>query len=354
MAIATGKSKGRRINQSQLASLAGVSRATVSRALSGHPGISDEVVSRIEALARKLDYRPSAAARSFVTQVNNVLGMVVCNRTFDSPVYAGLMSGVERWVRERDLKLQVSWCDVEHIDRSDTLPPIFRDDGVDGVILTGAVPERLLERLSKWEMPVVLLGSLPGFRGVNQVAGDARRGGELIARHLMGMGHERIGIMVGPRSRPLHQQYFEGFRDACREVGMDDGQIERRVQEVYSVDAVNVTAALLEREPDLTAIFCDTDLVAWQVIQFLRARGIDVPRQFSVAGAGRVCRSLNVPLDLTTVDVQFDQMCRVAVDLLQELVKDSSVVARRIVVEPCVAPGNTAAAPLRTQKETTA
>lgn len=341
MAPIIEKNKRRRISQGELASMAGVSRATVSRALAGHPGISGEVVSRIASLARKMDYRPSAAARSFVTQVNNVVGMVVCNRNFGQPVYASLMSGVEQWVRRKGLKLQVSCCDATDFGKPDDLPPIFGDDGVDGVVLTGAVPASLLERLSKWQMPFVLLGSQPGLRGVNQVSGDARHGGELMARHLVSLGHRRIGIMVGPRSRSLHQLYFEGFRSVLREVGLDDQTIENRVQEVHTVDVVNDASALIAREPDLTAIFCDTDMAAWQVIQFLRARGIDVPNQISVAGAGQVCQSLSVPEDITVIDVQFDQMCRVAVEQLQELIKNSSSIARRTIVEPRINPGVT-------------
>lgn len=339
------KNKRRRISQGELASLAGVSRATVSRALAGHPGISGEVVSRIASLARKMDYRPSAAARSFVTQVNNVVGMVVCNRNFDQPVYAGLMAGVEQWVREKGLKLQVSRCDATEFGKIDRLPPIFGDDGVDGVVLTGDVPEALLERLSKWQMPFVLLGSQPGLRGVNQVSGDARRGGELMARHLVSLGHRKIGIMVGPRTRSLHQLYFDGFQSVLLEAGVDEQSIERRVQELHTVDVVNGTAELIEREPDITAIFCDTDMAAWQVMQFLRARGIDVPGRISVAGAGQVVHSLSVPVDLTAIDVQFDQMCRVAVELLQELIKDTTMVARRTIVEPRINAGVTAVAP---------
>jgi len=77
-------------------------------------------------------------------------------------------------------------------------------------------------------------------------------------------------------------------------------------------------------------------------MQFLRARGIDVPGQISVAGAGQVVHSLSVPVDLTVIDVQFDQMCRVAVELLQELIKDTSMVARRTIVEPRINVGATA------------
>lgn len=335
------KSKRRRVSQSELASMAGVSRATVSRALAGNPAISGEVVTRIASLARKFDYRPSAAARSFVTQVNNVMGMVVCNRNFDQPIYSALMSGVEYWVRQKGLKLQVSRCDATSFGKIDHLPPIFGDDGVDGVVLTGDVPGALLERLSKWQMPFVLLGSQAGLRGVNQVSGDARQGGELMARHLVGLGHRKIGIVVGPRSRLLHQQYFDGFCSVLREAGISEVDIENRTQEVHTIDVVNDAAALLARQPHLTAIFCDTDLAAWHVIQFLRARGIDVPGQISVAGAGQVCRSLAVPLKLTTINVQFEQMCRVAVEQLQELVKDNSTLAKRTIIEPLIDAGDT-------------
>ena len=332
-----------RISQRELAHLAGVSAATVSRALSDHPAISQEVAHRIKALARKMDYRPSAAARSFVTRRHTTIGLVICDRPLSVTVYAVLASTVEQATRDRGLKLQLTLCDSGQFTR-DQLPPLFQDDGVDGVILTGAVPDWLLERLRTWRMPCVLLGSQPGLAGVSQVTGDARQAGRLAADHLLEQGHRDIGLLLGPRTRPMHKHYFLGFRDGCLEAGFEPRDIEAMLVECTSNDAVPPMRQLISRRRDLTALFANTDLIAWQAVQFLRAIGRDVPGQVSVIGAGGTVGDPTHPAStLTSVDVRLPEMARAAVQLLQEMIERPDTPSRRIVIDPHLSVGQTVA-----------
>lgn len=334
-----------RVNQNELATLAGVSRATVSRALADHPGISQEIGDRIRSLARRMDYRPNAAARSFATRRHNTIAMVLCDRPVVSSVYGLLFAAVEHAARGVGLKLQFSLWDSTKLDKGESLPPTFQDDGVDGVVLAGAVPDELLKRMVAWRMPFVLIGMQQGVAGINHVGGDPWIGGKLMAEHLLGLGHRRLGLLTGVRHRPIHAQYIQGFRHACLEAGMDDARIERGIQECPSQDAIGPMRALLERVPDVTAVFADTDFVAWQTIQYLRAIGKRVPEDISVGGAGRALGMFNLDLELTTIDVRLGEMGRVAVQLLRELIAGGGA-SRRIVVDPFIVPGSTTAPPV--------
>ena len=328
------------MSQSQLATMAGVSRATVSRALADHPAISSEISERIQALARQMNYRPNAAARSFAMRRHNMIAVVLCDRSPVLPVYAMLLEGVEKAAQDGQLKLQLAMCASAQL-RQDHLPPTFQDDGVDGVVLTGAVPDHLLERIASWSMPCVMIGSQQGIAGINHVAGDPRMGGRLMAKHLLELGHRRIGLLIGPRSRSIHAEYWHGFRDACVEAGIDEKQVERRTEPCESNDVVPPMRRLMERMPDLTALFADTDAIAWQAMQYLRAIGKRVPQDISVGGAGNTVGTMDGAIQMTTIDTRLHEMSRVAVERLREIIGQSEFTSHRIIVDPVLVPGST-------------
>jgi len=333
-------SQTRLITQSTLAELAGVSVATVSRALADDPRISPEVISSVKKLARKYDYRPSAAARSFVTRRTNTVGFVVIDRSLKSGVYAPLAEVVEQAVSEAGMKLQLARWDSS-LHQENELPPIFRDDGLDGVILAGMPPTWLYKRLVGWNMPTVVLGSLDGVTGVSQITGDCETGARLAAEHLLSLGHRNVGVLIGPRDRQMHQAYYRGFRDTYVKAGVPARTIEATTIECPFADVVEQVRDLMSREPKITAIFCDTDFVSWQAIQILRAMGYDVPKQISVVGVGGWIADNYVPVKITTVDVQLEAMGRAAARLLVDHIKDKSLATQRIVVEPQFRAGQT-------------
>lgn len=332
------------ISQAQLARLAGVSRPTVSRALANDSRISPAVTARIHKLARKHNYRPNAAARSIVTQRNNAIGFVLCDRTLGGVGYGRLAAAVEQWCRRSGIHLHLSLCNSSEMADED-LPPIFREVGVDGVVITGAVSELLLQRLTKWRMPFVLLGSQPGTEGVHQVTGDPRRAGRMMMEHLLRLGHRRIGAMVGPLSRPVHASYLGGFTDAWREAGYDAEELSQRVEICANVDVIPPIQKLMQRHPDLTAIFADTDRVAWEVVQYFRAVGVDVPGEISIAGAGGNSALMELPIELTSVDANLDDMAQAAASLLMDVIGNPQSNTRRIIIEPAVNQGSTANSP---------
>ena len=330
----------RPITQTMLARLAGVSAATVSRALADDPRISPEVTATVKRLARAHDYRPSAAARSFVTRRTNTMGLVVVDRSLSGGVYGVLAECLERALGEAGMKLQLAfWSSPQQ--KSGDLHPIFRDDGLDGVVLAGAVPEWLLKRLVGWNMPVALLGSQAGVAGVNQITGDPTTGGRLVAEHLLAQGHRNIGMLIGPRDREVHKRYYEGVVDACVKVGVSARTIEQATVECATPDIVAQVRSLFERCPDLTALFSDTDYVAWQAMQALRLMGRLVPRDVSIVGVGGWSNIAHIPVALTTVDVQVDAMARAAARLLVERAADGSLPAQRVVIEPKLRAGET-------------
>lgn len=335
--------ESRRVSQQQLAELAGVSRATVTRALSNDPRISQEVTRRIQKLAQEYGYRLNAAARSIATRRSNAIGIVLCDRQLTHANYGTLVGGVESAARAAGVRLQLSLCDTGE-SRESRVPPIFEQMDVDGVVLTGAVPDWLLDQLEKWRTPTVLLGSQPGRANVSQVLGDPEMAGSLIARHVIGLGHRKIGLLIGPRAKTPHSGYLSGFLRGVADLGLATQAIEQSIAEAGTPDVIEPLNQLLTSQPGLTAICCGTDMAAWHTVQYLRALGRDVPGQISVTGVGGRLKDYNIPLQITTVDVGLEVMARAAVDLLLESIAQPDQPARRVLVQPRVITGTTTAA----------
>jgi LacI family transcriptional regulator, sucrose operon repressor len=329
------------MSQQRLAEMAGVSRTTVTRALSNDSRISLEVGERIRRLAAEHGYRLNAAARSIAMRRNNAIGVVLCDRGLTQANYGSLVAGVELATRAAGYRLQLSLCDTTRFEE-DRLPPMFEEMGVDGVILTGNVPDWLLDKLDHWMMPSVLMGSQAGRPGVSQVTGDPWQAGVMMARHLWALGHRRIGVIVGPRKRALHKTYAQAFASVLMEQGVSAQEVESRTQECDSLDMVGPMLELFGRHPDLTALFCNTDMAAWDAVQFLRARGRAVPGDVSVAGVGGRGQDHSIPVNLTGVDIGLHEMAKTAVELLISSFSSQGRAARRVVVEPRINEGATA------------
>ncbi len=333
-----------RISQRQLAELAQVSRTTVTRALANDPRISAHVTRRIRKLALEHGYRPNAAARSIATQRTNCLGVVLCDRELGHANYGRLIAGVERVTRAAGMRLQLSLCDSGQL-AEDELPPIFREVGVDGVVLLGAVTPALLARLEHWMMPVVLMGTTPSSAGVDQVTTDPSTAADCAITHLRQLGHEHIGMLVGPRQRAVHQAYAQGFLTALQAAGLDAQRGAQHIIECATHDVIAALDELLTRAPELTAIFCDTDQAAWHARQCLRARGLTVPGDFSVVGVGGGRHEAHWPLTLTSVDVGLDELAQSAVEMLIAAVRQPRPGCRRVVVQARLVTGDTAGPP---------
>jgi|GEM_PF-2766005 len=333
-----------RVSQRQIADLAKVSRTTVTRALANDPRISQEVTRRVRRIAREHGYRPNAAARSIATQRNNCIGVVLCDRSLMHSHYGRQIAGIEHATREAGMRLQLSLFDSSQI-HDDELPPMFEEVGVDGVILMGSVSEWLLHRLKHWMMPVVLAGSQAGVPGVDQVTGDPYASSVCMTEHLLGLGHRRIGLLIGPRGNSVHGHYAQGFVDTMVKAGIDVEQAESDIQETPTIDVIEPVRSLFAKSPDLTAIFADTDIAAWQTMQYLRAIGKDVPGDISIAGSGGGTGNGGWPVTLTSVDVGLEDMAQSAVEMMISSINSRRAGSKRIVVQPHVVQGQTSGPP---------
>ncbi len=302
-----------------VASLAGVSRATASRAINGGSRVSPEALAAVEEAVRTLGYTPNRAARSLVTRRADSLALVVPEpdqRVFSDPFFSHWLRGVTRALEPTDLQL-VLLLARPGAEGARTMR-YLRHRHVDGaLVISHHRGDGLTEELADLGLPCVF-GGRPwtGAERLTYVDVDNRAGGRLATQALVERGCRRIGTVAGPSDMTAALDRLEGWRDVLRREGQDDSRVEHGDFTIES--GARATAALLDRHPDLDGLFVASDLMASGALSVLAARGLRVPEDVAVVGYDDLGVAERTEPPLTTVRQAADEMAERATELLLE------------------------------------
>ncbi len=322
---------------------AGVSVATVSRALRGFENVSEATRTRVERAASDLEYHIDRRASRLATGRHETVGIVVPR--IDTWYFAGVLSGFESILGRHDDLLLVCVDDVEaRVQLVAGSAPLRKR--VDGLVFIDVLLEPAeVDELARSELRVVTVGQRT--ERYSSVTVDNRSAAAGITEHLLGLGHERIALITGgvgadlPYIVPTDRR--DGFRDA-----MEDAACPV-VPELVVDAAVGVTEGaealgrLLAAGPSPTAVFAAADELAFGVIAEARRRGIEVPGGLSVVGFDD--HPAAAALGLTTVHQDpyalgqaaasaFLDAARAAAPAPQHVVHDTSMVLRSSTAPP--------------------
>ena len=209
----------------QVAALAGVSRATVSRVVNGSPKVSPAVRAQVERAVAKLGYVPNRAARSLVTRRADSVALVVSEphtRFFSEPFFAGMVRGVSAALAETGVQLLLL---IAHdLPDRGRLERYVVGGHVDGVLLASLHGDDPLPgTLERAGVPAVLVGRPAGTGPASYVDADNRGGARQAVDHLARRGRRRIATIAGPQDMGVGQDRLDGYRDGLRAAGLDGG-----------------------------------------------------------------------------------------------------------------------------------
>ncbi|MBW6455326.1 MAG: LacI family DNA-binding transcriptional regulator [Trueperaceae bacterium] len=299
----------------EVSRLARVSPATVSRVLNGTTPVAPPTRERVLQAVAALDYTPNAFARGLATNRSGGIGVTV--NEVSSPYFGAFVFGVEQVARENGLHLMVSsgFADAQSERTSIDFLLSRRCDGL-VVQAEGLADEDLIDLVRRGPAPVVLFGRAVAEIEDVCVVMRNERGGAMAAEYLLAHGHRRIAHVTGPLSFPDARERLQGYRRALEAAGA--GYDERYVVEsdFREEGGARATARLLERVPDLTAIFYGNDQMAAGGMRTLREHGRDVPGDVSVIGFDDVFLARYLTPTLTTVRQPLIDMGRAAAHLL--------------------------------------
>jgi LacI family transcriptional regulator len=291
----------------ELAKQSGVSVATVSRVLNGYPDVRDTTRKRVLAVARELDYAPSAAAQSLVRKRTQVIGVLLDTGAghpdIHHPFFQEVLVGLKHGVGERGFDLLLFATD--HPGNGFDSPSVFRrakHHSVDGVVLMGVDPaDAEVQRLVRSGIPCVavdldLVGPRTGY-----VMSDNLEGGRLAVRHLHELGHRRIATIHGPIATRPGVDRLIGYRLESEELGLATPEGYEQAGDFYPETGYAAMRALLELEQPPTAVFAASDLMAIGAIRAAQERGLAVPGAISVVGFDDIQLAPLMHPSLTTI-----------------------------------------------------
>ncbi|MBK5566361.1 LacI family DNA-binding transcriptional regulator [Ensifer sp. SSB1] len=316
-----------------IAERAGVSVATVSRALSGSSLVTDETRKRINALARELNYRPNVSARNLRTRRSMSVLLVV--RDVGNPFYLEILKGVEATAREAGYAVLMGNTENDP-DREVEYFNMLRDGHADGMILmTGKLPPpQPGESADLSHLPVVIALEMIEGSGFPHVQIDNVAAAEAAVEHLVALGHRRIAHIAGPLPEVMALHRRDGYRAAMKAAGLaiPEGY---EVRGDYLLESGEARAADLFALPEPpTAIFAANDEMAYGAIHALRRLGRDVPGDVSVVGFDDLYLSKAFYPPLTTVSQPRADIGRTAMSQLLNILSDGDVAAEPAIVLP--------------------
>ncbi|MDQ0581302.1 LacI family DNA-binding transcriptional regulator [Streptomyces rishiriensis] len=324
--VLTQRSHARRPTLEDVARQSGVSKSTVSRVINGEDRVRTEVVDRVRRVISELGYVPNQAARQLVTHRTNAVAVVAAqpeNRLFIDPFFDLLLRGVRR-----ELALHGAQAVLLFLEEPDDYARVADYLGgghVDGAILFSLRPgDRLAEIIDRLGLPAVF-GGRPLLRdgdpvraGQAHVDGDNRGGARLAVQHLVDLGRRRIATVAGPYDQENSAaDRLAGYRDVLGDAHPPH-LVERA--DYTRQGGADAMAALLDRHPDLDAVFVASDLMASGALQTLRERGRSVPADVAVVGFDdltSIAEATDPPL--TTVHQDAEEMGRLMARLLLAL-----------------------------------
>ena len=284
-----------------IARAAGVSHATVSRALNGNAAIPEGTAESIRDLARSMGYVPSAAARGLKTNRSKVLGVIVSR--IDNPYFGEVVQGIEDVVKEEGYSIFLASSDQGR-EQERSVVQAFGEHRVDGAII-GSVsftPEHLA-LLKEYHVPIVVLNNQSPEEFTNSISHDDIYGGEEVTRYLLSLGHKRVAYIGNNRAGRINHDRLTGYRKALAAAGIKpDADLVVNTAGSDIDDGIEGMSMLMKqgRLPD--AVFCFNDLMAIGALKLLQKEGIRVPQQLSLAGFDNIEYSAYTSPALTTFD----------------------------------------------------
>lgn len=302
-----------------VARAAGVSPGTVSRAMNGSALVSEDTRQRVLDVVKELAYSPNLNARKL--SLGKTLTISVILPFLTRPSYIERLNGVVASLSESQYDLIIH--SVQNPQQRDMLfRTIPRSERSDGVLILSLPPrENEVEFLAHADVPIVLIDAMhPALPMLNQVFIDDVEGGRLATRHLIELGHTRIGYIGDILETPFHfcstHDRYQGYRQALQEAGIpfqpqyyaegDHGRLEAR----------RLARQMLTQPTPPTAIFAYSDTTAWGVIEAAHQLGLRIPQDFSLIGFDDI--EISAYLKLTTVHQPLFESGQRGMELLLE------------------------------------
>lgn len=306
-----------------IASLAAVSRSTVSRVLNNHPSVRPAVRDRVLQVIREQNYAPQAAARSLASARTDTIGLLIPRSAADSladPFIATMIQALFEASAQQGYFVMIGMLTADM--EPNFYERILRGRHFDGLIMFSSdIDDPILPLLIKDGGPLVLIGRHPYFSNVAFVDVENREAARAAVMHLVSVGHRSIGLINGQLQMEVAQARRDGYKQALLEAGIPIAP-ELMVEGYFREDAgYRAMLQLLELPHPPTAVFAASDAMALGALQAIRHRGLLVPEDVAVVGFDDLSIAAYATPPLSSVHQPIGEMGARAVQLVIDQIR---------------------------------
>ena len=304
---------------------AGVAPSTVSAVLNQRGYVHPDTLARVQQAIRELDYTPRRSARNLTNRTSGNIGFIVLDRHFTraEPFYTRVFIGAEMQARQHDLYVLLTTV-PDNYSTQKHLPRFLVEHNVDGVIVAGMAPDRLVHDIMKTNVPVVFVDYGADDIHASRVLIENREGVSMATRHLIDKGHQKIGFIGSNDGHPSERERYLGFEDAMREAHLPVHAewIDRDETDTTLENGVSAFTRIWQSDPRPDAIICFNDAIALGVIHSAASKGVRVPDELAVVGFDDVEAAHLVQPALTTMRVVKEDLGAAAVQALVDRISN--------------------------------
>ncbi|GAA2999462.1 LacI family DNA-binding transcriptional regulator [Streptomyces fulvorobeus] len=318
----------------EVAALAGVGRGTVSRVINNASGVKPSTRRAVQRAIDELDYVPNLAARSLAGRRADAVALVMTKtdwRLFGEPFFSEVVQAVGDALTEAGVQLLLTLVRTDA--ERQRLVEYVRGGRIDGALLMSVRAEdRLPDMLADAGLPTVLLGRRSGDERVTYVDADNVGGARAAVAHLVGGGRRAIASITGPPEMYVARCRLRGYREALKDAGIDEDPSLVVQGDFTETSGRRAMAGLLERHPEVDAVFAASDSMAAGALTALHAAGRRVPQDVAVVGFDDFELAEQTEPPLTTVRQPMEEIGRTMVRLLLEEMDQPEVAWRHVIL----------------------
>ncbi|GEN57459.1 LacI family transcriptional regulator [Halolactibacillus alkaliphilus] len=296
----------------EVAKLAGVSVATVSRVLNNQGYVHLDTRGKVEKAIKQLNYTPNAVARSLFKKASNTIALIIPD--IANPYFPQLVKWIEKELTEAGYDLLL-FNSNNDIDKELRLLYLLEAKYIDGLLLVSNYLTK--EDVKKVTLPIVALDQFLDEE-IPSVTVDNYQGAKEAVRHLIDSGCQSIGHIVGPQDSYTSKHRLRGYLDVMEE----QNKTPRIVEGEYDLTtAMEQTALLLEQYPDIDGIFAGNDVMGIGAIKVIQSLGLNVPEDIAVIGFDGIDWGTVITPELTTMAQPIQSLAQAATQLVLDLIK---------------------------------
>lgn len=320
----------KKVTIAEIAEHLGVSKASVSRALNGVPGVGEDLRERVFQYAEEVGYQLPTPKKD-PSSSGSVIGLIVGD--IRNPFYVELLFQIQRVLAENNYSIMLFNSEYD-IDREKHYLQLAREYDLAGLILFTVPSDLPQEAFDGLDIPIVFVNRAMQIQNFDSVLLDNFRAGYIAAMHLIELGHKDIGFVSGPETSLSSMQRLEGFKQALTNYFLVPNEDYIWSGNLRLENGYAMAEEIFSHPSRPTALVVGNDLMALGVLDYCNEHDIAVPDTVSLVAFDNIPYGSIHGIDLTTVDHNTAEMGRQTAELMLLRLKDPAAPVQRIIQEP--------------------